>query len=180
MVQINAQFDCTQRGLINDITRLIAKDMGYIISDEVEVTHSANPRTIKFTQIACDIFELLTGDSPSYDDDELDDEPLVNHYFQVINFDAFDQRGDLEPIEKRKYIESEPRAEDEWSFSYLIGGKAKFRSQQAYAIDPANPIYIYLASVPWSCGVHSYYVITNFDIAKHQVSLGLKSTVQSD
>jgi hypothetical protein len=74
MIQINAQFDCTQRGLINDITRLIAKDIGYIISGEVEVTHSVNPRTIHFTQIACDIFELLTGDSPSYDDDELDEE----------------------------------------------------------------------------------------------------------
>jgi hypothetical protein len=53
-------------------------------------------------------------------------------------------------------------------------------SHQAYKIDPANPIYIYLASVPWSGGIHSYYVITNFDIAKYQVSLGLKSTVSAN
>lgn len=102
MVKIDAQFDCTQRGLINDITRLIAKDMGYIISDEIEVTHSANPRTIKFTQIACDIFELLTGDSPSFDDDEFDDEPVQpvpeSHYFQLIGFDAFEQKGDIQPL----------------------------------------------------------------------------------
>jgi Fe-S-cluster formation regulator IscX/YfhJ len=184
MVQINAQFDCTQRGLINDITRLIAKDMGYIISDEVEVTHSVNPRTIQFTQIACDIFELLTGDSPSFDDDELDEESVQSvvesHYFQVIDFDAFDKEGDIQPIADRKYIEGNLEVHKDWCFSHLIGGKSKFVPCQAYAIDPANPIYIYLASVPWSGGIHGYYVTTNFDVAKHQVSLGLKSTVGSD
>jgi hypothetical protein len=184
MVQINAQFDCTQRELINDITRLIAKDIGYIISDETEVTHSVNPRTIQFARIACDIFELLTGDSPSFDDDELGDEPAppppVNHYFQIINFDAFDQKGDIQPISDRKYVEGRAELFQEWCFGDLIGGKTKFQSQQAYAIDPVDPIYIYLASVPWSVGTHSYYVTTNFDISKYQVSLGLRSTVSAN
>lgn len=181
-MEINVVHDCTQRELINDITRIIATGMGSVLDNETEVTESTHPRTIQYAQIAVDIFAAIVGDTPSYDDDVPVDPLLASRYFQAISFDAFERKGDIQPIVRHKFVEGVGVLPHGMAtcFAEMVGGKTNFRCQGSYAIDPADPIYVYLVDAPYELGRHSYYVATNFDVARYQLALGLESTVHFD
>jgi len=74
-VTINNSFDCTQREFVLDIARIIYATHGFKLpdDDQMYLYRSQHPTERSVLQAAEDIFELLTGDSPSYDDDELEE-----------------------------------------------------------------------------------------------------------
>lgn len=70
-VTINAQFDCTQRQFVVDLARVVYAAMGYKLPNEIEyLFDSQHPQEKAALLAAEEIFEMLTGDSPSYDDDD--------------------------------------------------------------------------------------------------------------
>jgi hypothetical protein len=77
-VTINASFDVTQREFIADIAWATYKQLGYTAPAPTEdldyFFRSQHPQEQAMVAIAEEIFEMLTGDSPSYDDDPEEDD----------------------------------------------------------------------------------------------------------
>ena len=73
-VTISAQFDCTQREFIAEIAWGIYKKLGHVAplpaDDLMYFFNSKHGMEQAVLWAAEDIFESLTGDSPSYDDDD--------------------------------------------------------------------------------------------------------------
>lgn len=73
MVQINFVTDATQREVIHDIARLIYATHGCKLPNDLfYLENSQHPTEIAVLAAAEQIFELLTGDTPDYSDDEDD------------------------------------------------------------------------------------------------------------
>lgn len=160
-MKIDAQHDCTERQLINDVVRIIATGLGHQICRELDVTKTENPQVAAWTEIAIEIYAAIAGDEPTYGDDR----PEINsRCFCVINFDAFERSRTIECVPDRCYVEGvdEPEtASGRWSFDCLLKGAGVFSCQFA---DPADRVYVY--SITWRAGVGiaRYYVTTNFDV----------------
>lgn len=74
-VTISAQFDCSQREVVFDIAKIIyATHDARLPADLMYLYESQHPTERAVLVAAEAIFELLTGDSPSYDDDPDEDE----------------------------------------------------------------------------------------------------------
>ena len=75
---VNIEFhnDCTQRELVVDIARLIYQSLGYRLPDNniLYLFKSQHPLEQNVLSVAEEIFELFSGDGPSYDDDDLNEE----------------------------------------------------------------------------------------------------------
>lgn len=70
-MRIEADFDCTQRELVQDIARLIYSTHGYQLPEDLMyLWRSQHPTEIGVLAIAEEIFELFYGDSPDYSDEE--------------------------------------------------------------------------------------------------------------
>lgn len=73
MVTLNPQ-DCTQREFVTDLAKTIYRGLGYIAPDKPDYFFdSQHPTEIAILAIAETIFEQLTGDTHSYDDDPDED-----------------------------------------------------------------------------------------------------------
>jgi hypothetical protein len=179
MVKIDVQHDCTERELINDLTRIVAKGMGFIIDVEVEVTTSSNPRTGQFAQIARDIFELLTGDSPSYDDEQSELATPEPRYFQLIENDKYVQTGEIVDIPGYCFVEGGADtgdAKDPRCFTGFLHGETTFQQEFHQEIAPGT--YLYRGYWPGRASLLKFYVRTNFDIRQHQLENGQQPTVK--
>jgi len=76
-VTINQSFDCTQRELVVDIARVIYATHGARLPEEISyLFNSQHPTEKSVLAAAEEIFEIFYGDSPSYDDDDLDEEEV--------------------------------------------------------------------------------------------------------
>ena len=77
-VTINTSFDVTQREFITDLAWIAYQNSGYKAPTRSENPNyfwdSAHPQERAMISLAENIFELLTGDSPSYDDDPDEDD----------------------------------------------------------------------------------------------------------
>lgn len=67
-------FDCTQREIVVDIANKIYRMMGYSASQygTEYFFRSEHPTEQAVLAVAENIFEMFWGDSPEYDDDELE------------------------------------------------------------------------------------------------------------
>lgn len=69
MIKIEQSFDRTQKEFVVDIARVIYKQLGYNLPDNPEYLFSSlHPTEVAVLRAAEDIFELLTGDSPDYEE----------------------------------------------------------------------------------------------------------------
>ena len=65
------QFDCTQRKFVEDICWIIYSKLGYSNRQKSGYFFaSKHPTEMSILRSAEEIFELITGDSPDYDDDD--------------------------------------------------------------------------------------------------------------
>lgn len=80
-VTITTQFDCTQRQFVVYLAMLIYRvaDGNITPSTLSYFFDSCHPAERASLQVAEAIFELLTGDSPDYDDDPDDEDMDVDH-----------------------------------------------------------------------------------------------------
>ena len=70
-MEIKADFDCTQRELVQDIARLIYRSHGGTLPEELMyLWKSQHPTERSVLAVAEEIFELFYGDSPDYSDEE--------------------------------------------------------------------------------------------------------------
>jgi len=75
-MKITAEFDCTQKELVNDIAAIIYTSQGYGKAAEIITANpdylfdSQHPAERSALAAAEQIFELFYGDSPDYSDDE--------------------------------------------------------------------------------------------------------------
>jgi hypothetical protein len=69
-MQVNQQFDCTQRELVIDIARTIYKMHGCNLpQDQLYLWRSQHPLEQGILSVSEAIFEMFYGDSPDYSDD---------------------------------------------------------------------------------------------------------------
>lgn len=179
-MEINIQHDCTQREVINDIVGIIAKNFGFDRSNGFDFTTSDNRTDITCTEAAIEIVELITGTEIDYSDDP---QPVdLTHYFQIIEYEPFQQYWTVKPIEGRCYREGEDKLLDtsQYSFVGLLTAPRISNKFAAGTVTDSAMRQRWVYSVSWlesEFHCSRFYVLTNFDIELYQKSLGLPITV---
>jgi hypothetical protein len=69
---ISTDTDLTQRETVREIARIIYRNLGYVLPMEniLYLWESKHPTEKAVLKSALDIFEMMTGDYPDYEDEE--------------------------------------------------------------------------------------------------------------
>lgn len=71
-MKIQVDFDCTQRGLVNDIARIIYATHGHRLPDDpFYLENSRHPTESAVLSAAESIYAMFEGDTPDYSDDKI-------------------------------------------------------------------------------------------------------------